>query len=272
MTIRRTNEGPPPRRKWGQNFLADSALAESLVRRFEPLPDDRIVEIGPGRGALTAFLAPQAGRFCALEVDPLLIGPLEELLAPWSHATVRLGDAMDANWDELADELGGPLRVIGNLPYNVGTPIVRRLLAVDSVLDIQAVLQLEVVERFLANEGTKAYGPLSVIAALRSERKKLKVLEPGAFRPRPKVRSAAMRLTIRPDALLPPLETIRLERWLFAGFAHRRKTLAGNLGAFRPRVRSFLEEHGLPADARAESLPPELWLQLSHLLDRWAAE
>lgn len=259
---------PTPSRRFGQNFLADRRAAQRLVELFAPGPDDRVVEIGPGTGALTALLAPHAGRLVALELDRRLVPALEQLLLPFPNAQVRTADALETDWDALGAELGGPLRVIGNLPYNVGTAIVRRVLGAHRVHDLQVVLQLEVAERILAPPGPKSYGPLSVVAALRARRERLLTLPPGAFRPRPKVTSAALRLTFRDDALLAPDEIPALERWLFAGFGHRRKTLAGNLGPRRDEVRAFLAAAGLPEDARAETLAPELWLDLARRLDR----
>ncbi len=255
------------KKRLGQHFLANRGTALALVEAFAPAPGDAVVEIGPGGGALTGLLAERAGRLVALEVDPDLVPALEELLAPFPGAEVRLADALEVDWDALAAELGGgPLRVIGNLPYNVGTAIVRRLLASDAVRDMQLVLQKEVADRLLAGPGTKAYGPLSVLAALRCRRRRVRTLPPGAFRPPPRVTSAAVTLEFLADPPLPAGELPRLEAWLHAGFGHRRKTLAGNLGPHRERVRGWLEERGFPADARAEVLPPADWLALARLL------
>lgn len=254
-------------RRLGQNFLADPRLAAHLVELFDPGASDTVVEIGPGPGALTRALAPRAGRFVALEIDPRMIPALDAMLAGCPGAEVRQADALQTDWEALAAELGARLRVIGNLPYNVGTPIVRRLLASPSVQDVQVVLQAEVADRILAEPGTKAYGPLSIVAALRAERTPLRRIAPGAFRPRPKVTSTALRLRLRGDSPLPAGDIAAVERWLFAGFGHRRKTLAGNLGAHRARVQQFLEERGLPADARAETVPATDWLDLARRLD-----
>ncbi len=263
---------PPPRRRWGQNFLVDRSQVRRLIEHFAPAPSDRVVEIGPGRGALSELLVPEVGRYLALEIDPLLVPTLRVSLSPWPHAEVRLANALQADWPALAAECGGALRIIANLPYNVGTAIVRRLLASEGILDIQVVLQLEVVERFLSREGSKSYGPLAIIAALRSRPRRLGILAPGAFRPRPRVRSAALRLEILDDAPLPAAEVATFENWLFAGFAHRRKTLAGNLPAQRELVRNFLVAQALPADARAEAVPAATWLRLARLLQSAAAK
>lgn len=256
-----------PLRRLGQNFLVNPRIIQGLVDRFAPQPEERIVEIGPGRGALSGLLAARAGRYLALELDERLLPGLEALLKPFPQAQVRREDALETNWEALAGEMGGPLRVIGNLPYNAGTAIVRRLLASSAVVDLQVVLQREVVDRFLAPPGTKNYGPLSVIARLRSRPERLFLISPGSFRPAPQVTSAALRLTFREEAPLPPQEVAWLEGWLFRGFGHRRKMLAGNLAPAQDRVRAFLLDHGRSALARAETLPPDLWLELALFLE-----
>ncbi len=256
-----------PLRRFGQNFLADRALAARLVELFDPQPGQVIVEIGPGTGALTGLLAPRCGRFVALELDERLVPGVEALLAGRPGAEVRRADALAVDWDALAADLGTErLRVIGNLPYNVATPIVRRLLASDRVADLQVVLQREVADRFLAGPGTKDYGPVSIVAALRAEGRRLITLAPGAFRPRPKVTSSAIALARRLEPPLPAAEIPALERCLFRGFGHRRKQLGNNFGADGERVRAFLEAHGLPPDARAEAVPAALWLALARHL------
>lgn len=260
----RTDE-PRALRAFGQNFLANPSLAEWLVERFDPRPGDRIVEIGPGLGAITASLVERAGRVVAIELDERLLDPLRERFG--DAVDLRHVDALEVGWDALAVELGGDLRIIGNLPYNVGTAILRRVLAAARVRDVQLVLQKEVCERIVADAGTKTYGPLSVIAALRARRRRLRTLAPGAFRPRPKVTSAAISLATRDDAPLAAKDVAWMESWLFRGFAQRRKTLASNLPEHRDRLRALLEAAGLPADARAEAVPPETWLAIARHLE-----
>ncbi|GAB4372229.1 MAG: 16S rRNA (adenine(1518)-N(6)/adenine(1519)-N(6)) -dimethyltransferase RsmA [Acidobacteriota bacterium] len=257
----------PPARRYGQNFLANPSLAAWLVDRFAPREDDVVVEIGPGRGALTLELAPRCGRLVALEIDERLIGPLRDALAAWPYAEVRRADALDVDWDALGRELGARLRVIGNLPYNVGTAIVGRLLATDAVRDAQFVLQREVVDRLVAGPGSRRYGPLSVLVALRTRARRLRTIAPGSFRPRPRVDSAVIALSFEPDAPLPAAEVPWLRSWLHRGFARRRRTLAGNLADRREQVRGFLAERGLPPDLRAEALPPADWLDLARRLE-----
>lgn len=249
-----------PLRRFGQNFLVDPQLAASIVDHFDPTAADRIVEVGPGRGALTRRLAERAGRFVAIELDRRQIAPLEQLLADLPQASVRHADALAVDYDALAAELGGPLRLIGNLPYNVGTAIVRRWLGSAQVQDIQAVLQKEVVDRLLAAPRSKAYGALTVITALMMERRRVMMLAPGAFHPRPKVTSSLVQLRRRPEARLTPERLERFERWLFRGFAERRKMLSSNFAPHRDAVRAALGAQGLAPDLRAEALTPEQWL------------
>lgn len=272
MSPRPSRPWPPARRRWGQNFLASPAVARRLVDLFlDQVPEARrtlpVVEIGPGRGALTGHLACRVTRLVALEIDPLLEAEVRGSLAGRPGCEVRLADALETDFDALGAELGGAFRVIGNLPYNVGTAVVRRLLRVPALVDLQVVLQKEVVDRFLARPGTKAYGPLAVISQLRGELREAMALPPSYFRPRPKVHSAALTVSIDPRAPLAATEVASFEPWLFRGFGHRRKTLAGNLGPWREVVRDFLVERGLPADARAEAVPPASWLDLARHLD-----
>ncbi|RMG43294.1 MAG: ribosomal RNA small subunit methyltransferase A [Acidobacteria bacterium] len=263
----RLRGGSPPKRRYGQHFLSSPAHARSIVERFAPSREDRVVEIGPGRGALTIPLAGRCARLVALEIDPRLAAPLAERLSGKPGVEVRLADALAVDWHELARELGGPLRVIGNLPYNAATPIVRRLLACDAVREAFVMLQLEVAQRFLSPPGRRSYGPLAIVAALRSERRRVAVVPPGAFHPRPRVRSAIVRFSAKDDPPLPAHEIPRLERWLHAGFSARRKTLLANLRKHRDTVARFLEERGLRADARAEALAPIDWLDLARRLE-----
>lgn len=254
-------------RRFGQNFLANDRLARWLVDRFDPRLDQRIVEVGPGRGALTRHLVHRCGRLIAIEIDRRLIANLEQVASDDDRAGVLEADALTVDWDQIAQESGGPLRVIGNLPFNVGGAILRRLLASDAVTEIQVVLQREVGDRLLARPGTKDYGPSSVIAALRARGTRLRTIAPGAFRPRPKVTACCLQFQILPDAPLPAAEVDRVEAWLFRGFRQRRKQLANLLPGDREWVQRFLSDRGLPPDARGEAVPPRDWLALARALE-----
>ena len=260
------------RRRYGQNFLVDPGTKRRLVEQFSPAEDETIVEIGPGEGALTSPLAESGARIHAIEVDPVLAARLETAFADRPRVTVECADALDVDWPALAVTLGSRLRLFGNLPYNVGTAIVRRVLAADVVSDAQFMLQREAVDRLLSPHGVKSYGALSVIRALRAAGKRIGVVSPGVFRPRPKVESAVLRLEPWGDPPLPAAEIDAVEAWLHRGFRHRRKTLAGNLQPYADETRELLERHGLARDARAEMLPPLVWLELARRLGELGAE
>lgn len=261
------DRGPAPLRRFGQNFLADPRLAAWLVDRFAAEPGQWVVEIGPGTGMMTTLLAASGARLIALELDQRMIPALEEKLAAFPAAEVRHQDALAVDWNGLAEEAGGPLRIIGNLPYNVGTAIIRAILATDAFVDLQVVLQLEVGDRLLAEPGSKDFGPLSVIASLRTRRQRLRRLLPGSFRPAPKVTSCALALTRLPEPPLAAADVPALLELLFAGFAQRRKTLAANFPKHKPLVQEFLRENGMAPDSRAEQLPAPLWPALARRLE-----
>lgn len=261
---------PPPLRRFGQNFLADRNLTLALVDRFAPQSDDRVIEIGPGRGALTKPLATRVGRLLALEIDARQVGALQAEFADNPAVEIRQADALEIDFEALADELGGPLRVIGNLPYNVGTAIVRRLIAAPRVCDMQFVLQKEVVDRLLALPATKAYSALTVVIAWTMQAERLMRLAPGAFHPRPKVTSAAVRLTRRQPAIVAPPELAGLETWVQRGFARRRKMLTTNMPEQKTLLIELLQSAGLPPDARAEAIPAHTWHTIAERLERGA--
>lgn len=202
-----------------------------MVRAVNPAPDETFLEIGPGRGALTAALAPHVRRIVAVEVDRDLAGTLARQMPGNVHLVNA--DFLAVDLDDLLRSEPRPLRVVGNLPYNISSPILFRLLGAagegTSFRDATIMLQREVAERLAAKTGTAAYGTLSLQAGLVADVDLLLTLPPGAFRPAPKVTSALVRLTFRPprvDVHWPAFE--RIARGVFI---HRRKTL---LNALRP--------------------------------------
>jgi 16S rRNA (adenine1518-N6/adenine1519-N6)-dimethyltransferase len=261
---------PPSRRRFGQNFLVDRRTVERLVEAFAPAEGEPVVEIGPGEGALTLPLLERGARLLAVEIDPRLAAALEERLG--ERARVVRGDALELDLDELALELAGPeerIRLLGNLPYNVATAILRRLLAAHRYRGAQILVQDEVADRLTAGPCTSAYGPLAVLCSLRGGARRLFRVGSAAFRPRPRVVSAAVRLETHAEAPLAPTQLPALEALLHRGFAERRKTLVNNLaraGLARPAVESALEALGQPPAVRAEALPPAAWLSLLRTL------
>lgn len=228
-----------PRKRFGQHFL-EPAWVRKVVERIDPQPDQAVVEIGPGRGALTMPLAERAGKLLAIEVDR----DLAAALTPRVPAHVRVVSA-DVLKVDLAGELQRwlgrapgpetPVRIVGNLPYNISSPILFRLLDVaartQAIVDAVLMLQREVADRLIAGPGGKEYGVLSVLTAVHAEVSRLLNLPPGAFRPPPKVQSTVVRLRFRPSpvAIASPETFTAMVRSVFG---QRRKTLANALAGF----------------------------------------
>ena len=261
-------ERPRLDKRLGQHHLTSGATCRPLVDWLRPA-GERVLEIGPGGGVLTReLLAAGAAAVWALELDPAWAAALSSDLGrgpvrPPVHLVV--GDALVLDWRRLA----GPRRphlVAGNLPYNVATPIVERLLTrapSGAVARAAFLLQREVAERLVASPGTRAYGVLTVLVAAHAEARLLGRVGPGAFRPPPKVESAFVGLTPHPPPL-PPAEMPAFLRTVHLAFSQRRKTLRNALGAAwgRDRAVQILERAGVPPGARAEQLALEDFLAL----------
>ena len=220
-----------PRRRFGQNFLVDRSYIERIVAAVAPERGDAILEIGPGQGAITAPLLEKLDRLYAVEIDRDLARTLGERFDP-GHLVLHCADALEFDYASLPE----PLRVVGNLPYNVSTPLLFRLEAFASRFrDMHFMLQREVVDRMVAGPSTPAYGRLSVMLQRRFELERLFVVPPGAFRPQPEVHSAIVRLRPRKEAIAPDVGDAAFRRVVSAAFSGRRKTLrnalSGLLGA-----------------------------------------
>lgn len=227
---------PRARKRLGQHFLERSWVAK-LIAALGTSPDDTFLEIGPGRGALTRSLAPHVARIVAVEIDRDLAAALPAH-AP-SHVRVVTGDFLNVDLDEVLRDEPPPIRVIGNLPYNISSPILFRLLhAADHgrrFCDATLMLQKEVADRLTATPGTTGYGVLAMQVGLLADVERLLTLPPGAFRPPPKVTSAVVRLRFRPPTVDVGDPAV-FERVVRGVFLQRRKTL---LNAFRPVADSF---------------------------------
>jgi 16S rRNA (adenine1518-N6/adenine1519-N6)-dimethyltransferase len=219
--VSRTVEGHVARKRYGQNFLADPHYVTRIADAVAPKPGERVVEIGPGLGALTGELIARAGTIVAIEIDRDLAARLRERYSPEKLQLV-VGDALEV---DLAS-LGTNLRVVGNLPYNISSPILFHLAAQAHVLrDLTVMLQKEVVARMTAEPGTAEYGRLTVMLEATFAIQRLFVVPPGAFRPAPKVDSAVARL-VPLGADKPAIrDWERFERVVAAAFSQRRKTL-----------------------------------------------
>ncbi len=252
-----------PRKRFGQHFLHDAGILKRIVDAIAPRPGDALVEIGPGQGALTFPLLKACGRLMAIELDRDLIEPLRARARDAGELHIVNTDVLDVDLRELAD--GRMLRVVGNLPYNISTPILFHCVRfADVIRDMHFMLQKEVVERMAAAPGSKTYGRLSVMLQLRCTVEPLLYVPPGAFRPPPKVDSAVVRLTPVPASTLADLDTSLLDKIVRAAFAQRRKTIANALSGITDAT--TLARVGIDPRARAEQLAPAVYVSLSRAL------
>jgi 16S rRNA (adenine1518-N6/adenine1519-N6)-dimethyltransferase len=219
------------RKRFGQHFL-EAAWADKVVKAIAPSPRDVFLEIGPGAGILTLRLAPKVSRLIAVEIDRDLIAGLVPRLP--SNAAIVSGDVLEIDIDSALPASAGPIRVAGNLPYNISSPILFRLLELESrrpIQDAHLMLQREVADRIAATPGTAEYGVLSVLVQWRAAVTRLLAIPPGAFRPPPEVRSALIRLTFQPPAF-ELKDRALFERMVRSMFTQRRKTVANALRPF----------------------------------------
>ncbi len=217
------------RKRFGQNFLHDPGVIRRIVECIAPCPGQRIVEIGPGQGAITTELLQAAGRLDAIELDRDLLEPLARRCAEVGELHIHSADALRFDFCRLAGN-GQRLRVVGNLPYNISTPLLFHLLEqAECIEDMHFMLQKEVVARMAAEPGGKDYGRLSVMLQARCEVTPLFDIGPGAFRPAPKVESAFVRLLPHRKPPVRIDDPALFARLVTQAFAQRRKTLRNNL-------------------------------------------
>jgi 16S rRNA (adenine1518-N6/adenine1519-N6)-dimethyltransferase len=238
------------RKRFGQHFLHDPGVIGRILAAVDLRPGDAAVEIGPGRGALTAGLLQAAGQLDAIEIDRDLAAALRVQFAAAGTLQVHTADALQFDWHALAAARGARLRLVGNLPYNVSTPLLFRLLqSADAIADMHFMLQKEVVDRIVAAPGTAAYGRLTVMLAPRVSSVRVLDVGPGAFRPAPKVASSVVRLCV----IEPPWPISSLYGPIVAAaFSQRRKTLRNALRAYLSAEQ--ISALGLDPGGRAERL------------------
>lgn len=260
-------------KKFGQNFLIDQHVLEKIIRAAGVEKDDMVLEIGPGIGTMTQYLAENAGKVVAVEIDKNLIPILKETLAGYDNVTVINEDILKLDIKALAQEYnqGRPIKVVANLPYYITTPIIMGLFESGVPIDnITVMVQKEVADRMQAGPGTKDYGALSLAVQYYAEPYIAANVPPNCFIPRPNVGSAVIRLT-RHDK--PPVETADpslMFDLIRASFNQRRKTLqnglnnAQNLNFTKEQIGAAIESMGLPATVRGEALTLEQFAGLAN--------
>lgn len=255
------------KKEMGQHFIFDPALIEALAEASGVTRDDGVLEIGPGRGTLTAALARRARKVIAVELDRTLISGLHASMALYPNVEIVQGDILRQDLALLAERLGAPCRVAANLPYNITTPAVERLLTGGlPFLSLAVMVQKEAGERMLAGPGEPGYGPLSILVDLYAHAREMLEIPASSFTPPPKVDSAFLLMTLRDAPRLCLDRPERLLRLVRVAFAQRRKTLLNNLvgGLALPRDQAAqaIARCGLPPDVRAERVPLEAFARL----------
>src|SRR5437667_3350395 len=259
----------PSKRRFGQNFLVDRNIVDRIIAAVEPRPDETITEIGPGRGVLTSRLIEKAGRVIAIEFDRDLIPQLRERFAASANLRIIETDALTVDFCDVIRPAQNS-RVVANLPYNIATAILQRLIEQRKcITDMTLMLQREVVDRITAAAGSTERGYLSVLVEAYCETEKLFDVSPRVFRPVPKVWSTVVRLRVRSKTAVEVTDEKLLWQVVSAGFAQRRKTILNNLRDAPKEIQELLKKRGgasivlcdarIPPLRRAETLALEEW-------------
>lgn len=254
--------GHKARKRFGQNFLQDTGMIRKIVRAIAPSGGDHLVEIGPGMGAITELLLEENGRLDVIELDRDLIPGLKAKFFNYPDFTIHEADALKFDFAALrkTDE---KLRVVGNLPYNISTPLIFHLLSFQGLIhDMHFMLQKEVVERLAAKPSTGEWGRLSVIAQYYCEIENLFLVPPECFKPQPKVESAIVRMTPKQQPTHLALDEVILGETLRLAFAQRRKTLRNNMKGWVTGEQ--LETLNLDPQRRPETLSLEEFVKLAN--------
>lgn len=262
-------------KKFGQNFLIDEHVLEKIISAAGIGPDDFVVEIGPGIGTMTQYLAHAARGVAAVEIDKALIPILQDTLSAYDNVTVINEDVLKVDLKELAEKMneGRPVKVVANLPYYITTPIIMGLFESHvPVESITVMVQKEVAERMQAGPGTKDYGALSLAVQYYAEPYIVANVPPNCFMPRPNVGSAVIRLQVHKNPDIRVKDESLMFRIIRASFNQRRKTLQNSishdpqLGISKEVVARILEEMGLSATIRGEALSLQQFAQFSDLV------
>lgn len=262
-------------KKYGQNFLIDAHVLDKIIAAADVGPEDFVLEIGPGIGTMTQYLAEHAREVAAVEIDTHLIPILEDTLQDYDNVTIINEDILKLDMNALAQEKnqGRPIKVVANLPYYITTPIIMGLFESGvPVENITVMVQKEVAGRMQVGPGTKDYGALSLAVQYYAEPYLVANVPPNCFMPRPKVGSAVIRLTRHKEKPVQVKDENFMFRLIRASFNQRRKTLqnglnnCAELAVTKAQVVEALEKMGLPATVRGEKLTLEQFAQLSDLL------
>ena len=261
------------RKQFGQNFLIDAAVPAAIVRAAELTKDDTVLEIGPGIGTMTQYLAEAAGHVVAVEIDKTLIPVLADTLAGFDNVSVLQGDILKTDLGAIIAEAGGVLKVVANLPYYITTPIIMKLLAqAEGIGLITVMVQEEVAERIVSGPGSKAYGAISLGVQYYAEPEIVRSVPPHCFMPQPKVASSVLKLKRREKPLVTPKDEAHMFACIKAAFLQRRKTLPNALSGYAPlavsrdQAAAALKAMGLDERARGETLDLAQFARLSDRL------
>jgi len=255
------------RKRFGQNFLQDEMVIADIVGAIDPAADQHLVEIGPGHGAITQYLLQACQRMDVIELDRDLVPLLQQKFAYYDHLTIHEADALSFDYTTLVSA-DAPLRVIGNLPYNITTPLLFHLLAQsDCIADMCFMLQLEVVERICAQPGSKTYGRLSIMMQYQCEAVQLFTVPPEAFEPRPKVDSAIVYIKPLSVRLGGDMAIAALNKVVTQAFSQRRKTISNTLKSIMSL--SVLETLNIDFKQRPETISVEQYVAITQA---WLAE
>ena len=262
-------------KKYGQNFLIDDSVLKRIVGAAQIKSSDCVLEIGPGIGTMTQYLAERAGKVVAVEIDKALLPILEETLADYGNVTVIQGDILKTDIGELAQRYNGgaPLKVVANLPYYITTPIIMGLFEKKAPVEsIIVMVQKEVAERMRAKPGAKDYGALSLAVQYYAEPEIVANVPPNCFMPRPNVGSAVVKLNRFETPSVEALDEAFLFALIRAAFGQRRKMLvnaltgAGEFSFAKEQVEAALEKMGISAQIRGEKLSLREFSELGKLL------
>lgn len=254
-----------PRKRFGQNFLIDQSIIQRIVSAIDPCAEDNLIEIGPGMAAITEHLVKHCPDMTLVELDLDLIDYLHSKFEDYPNLSIFSGDALQTDFEQFFQ--GKKLRLVGNLPYNISTPLLFHLLEVrDLIQDMHFMLQREVVDRLAAKPNDKAYGRLSVMIQYHCRVMPMIPVPPSSFRPPPKVQSAVVRLTPHSAITLPAENLKLLSQVVNLGFQQRRKILRNSLSLFADHLPAV--EDIIDLTQRPQQLSVKQFVQLANAINR----